>query len=155
MSVRTLTNWACIALCSPAWSNPLVSKRWTSLSSRSVSCFPTRICGNPSSMVGMDTLLQSFLPSTGLPLLSLQARRPCYGHDPTQRSAPPTNRLSRTLMYNSHQTVLSTLLTCDSAVPELLVVVLLVHGRERVDSRLISKAGAAGMMWVSEWLDCS
>ena len=75
-------------------------------------------------------VLQSLLPATGLPpLLSLRARRPRYGHVPTQRSAPQMHGLSRTLIYNSHQTVLAIPLTCDSVAPELLVVVLLVHGR--------------------------
>ena len=76
-------------------------------------------------------LLQKLLPAPGLPpLLSLWARRPRYAHVPTQRLAPPKHGLSRTLMYGSHQTVLATPLTCDSVVaPELLVVVLLVHGR--------------------------
>ena len=85
--------------------------------------------GNPSAILGLDTMLQRFLPVTGRPLPSLWARRPCYGHDPTQRSVPPINRLSRTLIYNSHQTVLTTPLTCDSVVPKLLAVVLLVHCR--------------------------
>ena len=75
-------------------------------------------------------VLQSLLPATGLPpLLSLRARRPRYGHVPTQRSAPPKCGLSRTLVYSSHQTVLAIPLTCDSVAPELLVVVLLVRGR--------------------------
>ena len=74
-------------------------------------------------------LSRELLPATGLtPLLSLRARRPRYGHVPTQRSAPPMNRLSRTLIYNSHQAILATPLTCDPVALELLVVVLLVHG---------------------------
>ena len=73
---------------------------------------------------------QQLLPATGLPpLLSLRARRPRYGHVPTQLSAPPKHGLSGTLIYRSHQTLLATPLTCDSVAPELLVVVLLFHGR--------------------------
>ena len=56
-------------------------------------------------------------------------RHPRYIHVPTQRSPPPKHGLSRTLIYSSHQTALVTPLTCDSVAPELLVVVLLAHGR--------------------------
>ena len=74
-------------------------------------------------------MLQSLLPVTGLPpLLSLGARRP-LPHVPTQRSAPPMDGRARNLIYNSHQTILATPLSFDSVAPELLVVVMLVHGR--------------------------
>ena len=99
-------------------------------------------------------MLQSFLPATGLPLLSLPARRSCYGHDPTQRSAPLINRLSHTdlqLAPDSTHNSADLRLRC----PRTAGCGTVGSWSIRLDSRLISKAGAAGVMWVSEWLDCS
>ena len=96
--------------------------------------------------------VKELLLATGLPLFSLRARHPHYGHGPTKRSAPPVNCPARALKYNSHQAVLTTSLfrrpraaSCGTVGPWLVCLA----------SQLISEAYAAGVMWVSECLDCS